>query len=447
MKGASMKRTASRQPPIASGISSYAPFLAAVKNRIRAAQVKATFAANAELIHLYWDIGCAIAAMQEKEGWGAGVIPRLARDIANDLPEVKGFSERNLKYMIRFAREYGARPIVQQAVAQLPAPAKVQQPVAQMSGDQFGQPAITQLPISPQAVAKLPDGEIVPQAAAQLAASDDVAILQQLVAQLPWGQNVILLDRVKDLRARRWYVEQTIAHGWSRSALALQISSRAHEQRGKAVHNFHATLPPPQSDLAAQVLKDPYIFDFLTLAEPFRERELELGLLREVEKFLLELGQGFAFVGRQYHLEVGEDEFYLDLLFYHLRLRSFVVVDLKRGPFKAEYAGKMNFYCNVVDDRLRHPDDQPTIGIILCQDKNRIVAEYALKGVKKSIGVSEYQITRALPREFESSLPTVEQMETELARLLAPKKTEPGMTRTRKSPSVKSVVKRKAGKK
>jgi len=176
-----------------------------------------------------------------------------------------------------------------------------------------------------------------------------------------------------------------------------------------------------QSELAAQVLKDPYIFDFLTLAEPFRERELELALLDQVQKFLIALGQRFAFVGRQFHLEVGADDYYLDLLFYHLRLHCFVIVDLKRGPFKAEYAGKMNFYCNVVDDRLCHPEDQPTIGLILCQDKNRIVAEYALKGVKKAIGVSDCQLTRALPKKFKSSLPTVEQMETELARLTARK--------------------------
>jgi predicted nuclease of restriction endonuclease-like (RecB) superfamily len=257
----------------------------------------------------------------------------------------------------------------------------------------------------------------VQQAVAQLTGSDDLAILQQLVAKLPWGQNVILLDKVNDLSARLWYAQQTVTHGWSRSILALQIKSGAHARAGKAVHNFHATLPPPQSDLAAQVLKDPYIFDFLTLAEPFRERELELALLDQVQKFLLELGQGFAFVGRQYHLEVADDDFYLDLLFYHLRLRCFVVVDLKKGPFKAEYAGKMNFYCNVVDDRLRHAEDKPTIGLILCQDKNRIIAEYALKGVKKAIGVSEYQLTRALPKAFRSSLPTVEEMETELTKL------------------------------
>ena len=393
------------------GLSGYAPFLGAVKNRIRAAQVKATLAANAELIHLYWDIGRAIAAMQQKEGWGAGVIPRLARDITNDMPEVKGFSERNLKYMIRFAREYGPRPIVQQPVAQLPAPAKRPTASAQLPSSE----------LLPQAAAKLNPLGIVQTFSAQLLLHDDLTKVQQLVAQLPWGQNVILLDRVKDLRARLWYVQQTITHGWSRSVLALQIGSRAYEQRGKAVHNFHATLPPPQSDLAAQVLKDPYIFDFLTLAEPFRERELELALLDQVQKFLLELGQGFAFVGRQYHFEVGGDDFYLDLLFYHLRLRCFVVVDLKRGPFKAEYAGKMNFYCNVVDDKLRHADDQPTVGLILCQDKNRIVAEYALQGVKKAIGVSEYELTRALPKKFRSSLPSVEEMETELTKLTAPK--------------------------
>ncbi len=377
-------------------LAGYAPFLKAVKDRIRVAQVRATLSANAELIHLYWDIGRAIDAMQKKEGWGAGVIPRLARDISNDMPAVKGFSERNIGRMIAFAREYGARPILPQPVAKLP------------PSD-----------ILPHAVAELVSSEIGPIVSAQLGTSDDLTKVQRLVAQLPWGQNVILFEKVKDLRARLWYVLQTIEHGWSRSILALQIQSAAHTRAGKAVHNFRATLPPPQSDLAEQVLKDPYIFDFLTIAEPFRERELELALLDQVQRFLLELGQGFAFVGRQHHLDVGGDDFYLDLLFYHLRLRCFVIVDLKRGPFKPEYAGKMNFYCSVVDDRLRNADDKPTVGIILCQDKNRIVAEYALKGVEKAIGVSEYRLTRALPKAFRSSLPTVEQMESELTRLTA----------------------------
>ena len=261
------------------GLSGYAPFLGAVKDRIRAAQVRATLSANAELIYLYWDIGRAITAMQEEEGWGAGVIPRLAQDIANDIPNVKGFSERNLKYMIRFAREYGPRPIVQQPVALLQ-DTKVQ-PISPQAAAQLETPNI-----SPQPVAKLAVPAHltkVQQLAAQLTGSDDLAILQQLVAQLPWFHHIILMEKVKDLRARLWYAQQTITHGWSRSILALQIKNNAHARAGKAVHNFHATLPPPQSDLAAQVLKDPYIFDFLTLTEPFRERELELALLDQVQ--------------------------------------------------------------------------------------------------------------------------------------------------------------------
>ncbi len=379
-----LKRTVAVKP---TGLTGYAPFLGTIKGRIRAAQVRAALSANAELIALYWDIGRAIDTMQKKEGWGAGVIPRLAKDIANDMPEVKGFSERNIKRMLAFSREY---------------------------------PAMNS--IVPQAVAQLPSPEIASQSRAPSIVADDLTKVHQLVAQLPWGHHVILIEKVKNLRTRLWYMQQTLEGGWSRNILSMQIDSQAYERTGKAVHNFHAVLPPPQSDLAEQTLKDPYIFDFLTLASPFRERELELALLDQVQKFLLELGQGFAFVGRQHHLDVGEDDFYLDLLFYHFRLRCFVVVDLKRGAFKAEYAGKMNFYCNVVDDRLRHPDDQPTIGLILCQDKNHIVAEYALKGVQKAIGVSEYQLTRELPKKFKSSLPTVEQMEAELTRLTAPKK-------------------------
>jgi predicted nuclease of restriction endonuclease-like (RecB) superfamily len=248
---------------------------------------------------------------------------------------------------------------------------------------------------------------ISPPAVAKSSADQDTAIGQPLVAQLPWAHNVLLMQKVKDLSARLWYMRQTLAQGWSRNVLALMIDSGAHLRQGQAIPNFDRQLPPPQSDLAAQAIKDPYIFDFLTLEEPFHERELETGLLVHVEKFLLKLGQGFAFVGRQYHLDVGEDDFYIDLLFYHLRLRCFVVVDLKRGSFKAEHAGKMNFYCNVVDDRLRHATDQPTIGLILCQDKNRLVAEYALKGVNKAIGISEYRLTRALPARLRNYLKTV----------------------------------------
>ncbi len=224
----------------------------------------------------------------------------------------------------------------------------------------------------------------------------------------------LLMEKVKNLGQRLWYMEQTLANGWSRDVLSVMIKSNAHQRQGQAITNFERLLPAPQSDLVQQTLKDPYIFDFLTLQEPFHERELETSLLHQLERFLLELGQGFAFVGRQVHLDLGSDDFYIDLLFYHLKLRSFVVIDLKKGKFKPEYAGKMNFYLSVVDDKLRHKADEPSIGLILCQDRNQIVAEYALRGVDTPIGISEYDLTRALPVNLRSALPTVEEIEAEL---------------------------------
>jgi predicted nuclease of restriction endonuclease-like (RecB) superfamily len=205
-----------------------------------------------------------------------------------------------------------------------------------------------------------------------------------------------------------------VQHGWSRSVLLAQIESAAHRRVGRSTTNFASRLPPPDSDLVQQTLKDPYIFDFLTLADGFQERELETALVAHLEKFLLELGQGFAFDGRQYHLDLGGQDFYIDLLFYHLKLRCFVVIDLKRGDFKPEYAGKMNFYCNVVDDHLRHSGDAPTIGLILCQKANRVLAEYALRGMDKPIGISAFELTRALPSDLQSSLPSIEAIEQAL---------------------------------
>jgi predicted nuclease of restriction endonuclease-like (RecB) superfamily len=231
-----------------------------------------------------------------------------------------------------------------------------------------------------------------------------------------WAHNVILIQKIKDLPTRLWYARQVIEHGWSRDSLMVQIKNRAHERQGGAVTNFSDTLPDVHASLAQGLLKDPYLFDFFTLEEPFHERELETGLLAHIEKFLIELGRGFAFVGRQYPLVVSDREFYLDLLFYHLHLRCFVVVDLKKGDFKPEYAGKMNFYCSVVDDQLRKPQDAPTLGLILCQTKDRILAEYALRDIHKPIGIADYELTRALPKEFASSLPSIEAIEAELSR-------------------------------
>jgi predicted nuclease of restriction endonuclease-like (RecB) superfamily len=240
--------------------------------------------------------------------------------------------------------------------------------------------------------------------------------VQQVVAQIPWGHNVRILDHVKDPVERAWYARSAIEHGWSRNVLVLQIESGLHRRQGKAQTNFTAALPAPQSDLARQVLKDPYNFDFLTLAERSRERELESGLLEHLRKFLLELGVGFAFVGSQYPIEVGGQEFRIDLLFYHLKLRCFVVIDLKMRAFKPEYAGKMNFYLSAVDDLLRHKDDQPSVGLILCKSKNAVVAEYALRDTSKPIGISGFRVTEALPSDLKGSLPSIKELEDEFGR-------------------------------
>ena len=357
-----------RSVPLVS--ANYATLLGDIKQRVRYGQTRAVLAVNAELIRLYWDIGALIHARQQREGWGAGVIPRLARDLHNELPEEKGFSERNIKRMLAFYREYPYLEFVPQAVAQMEPDPKV-----------------------PQAAAHFPI---------------------DLIQAIPWGHHTELMAKVKDLPTRHWYMQACLANGWSRNILVMQIEVAAHQRQGRATTNFASRIPLPDSDLVQQTLKDPYLFDFLTLASGFHERELETGLIAHLEKFLLELGQGFAFVGRQYHLDVGDQDFYVDLLFYHLKLRCYVVIDLKRGDFKPEYAGKMNFYCSVVDDRLRHESDRPTIGLILCQQPNRVLAEYALRGMDKPIGVSSFELTRALPESLESSLPTIEEIEREL---------------------------------
>ncbi len=329
--------------------------LGEIKARIQQAQARAVLSVNAELVRLYWDIGQMIDTRQRQEGWGAGIIPRVARELHNELPEEKGFSERNLKYMIRLYREYAKLPIVQQPAAQLSprgSSPKVQQPAAQ-------------LPSTPN----------LNQATTKSDPSD-----ASILWSIPWFHHIVLLEKVKKLPDRLWYMAETLLNGWSRNVLTLMIQSEAHLRKGKAITNFDRLLPAPQSDLVRQALKDPYIFDFLTLQEPFHERELETNLLHQFERFLLELGRGFAFVGRQIRMEVGDRDFYIDLVFYHFSLRRYVVIDLKKGEFKPEYAGKMNFYLAVVDDKLRHSADAPSIGLILRQDRNHIIAEYALRG-------------------------------------------------------------------
>jgi predicted nuclease of restriction endonuclease-like (RecB) superfamily len=387
-----MKRTRSLLPP------SYAPLLAELKSRVRSAQVKAALTVNRELIRLYWQIGRAILQAQQAEGWGAKVVERLAKDLAAEFPEMSGFSYTNLMRMRAFAGAYDAITILPQPVGELRATGAggeiLPQPVGELSASkdrQGGRPDPSRLEHTPADVPPEP------------------------LTLLPWGTNIILLERVKDPTTRLWYAQQAVANGWSRAVLTVQIESRLHRRSGKAITNFDRTLPPGQSDLAKAVLKDPYTFDFLTLGLAAHERDLERGLVEHV----LELGAGFAFVGRQVHVEVGDEDFYLDLLFYHLRLRCFVVVDLKMEPFEPEFAGKMNFYLSVVDDRMRHRDDAPTIGLLLCKDaKNRLKVEYALRDVKKPIGVAAWQtrLVEALPKKLRGSLPTIEELERELNR-------------------------------
>lgn len=358
---------------------SYTGLLSDIKARIQSAQTRAVLAVNAELVQLYWEIGQTLDERQEAEGWGAAVIPRLARDLHNEMPEVKGFSERNFKRMLAFYRAY---PFL---------------------GEQV-----------PPAVALLPAGESLEKVPPVVAQIPNALLPAALLRAVPWAHHLVLMEKVKDHSIRLWYMQAVLEHGWSRNVLLMQLQTEAHLRQGKAASNFALRLPAPQSDLVQQALKDPYVFDFLTLDEPFHERELETGLVRHLEKFLLELGQGFAFLGRQYPLSAAGQDFYLDLLFYHVRLRCYLVIELKRGAFKPEYAGKMNFYLNVVDEQLRHPEDAPTIGLILCQEHNRILAEYALRGVDKPIGVSAFELTKALPATLQSALPSIEQIESEL---------------------------------
>ncbi|MCC8368520.1 MAG: PDDEXK nuclease domain-containing protein [Rickettsia endosymbiont of Oxypoda opaca] len=244
----------------------------------------------------------------------------------------------------------------------------------------------------------------------------DVEFVQQVAAQLPWFHIVILLDKVKDNQHRIFYMKKTVEYGWSRSVLTTQIELELHKRQGQAITNFQSKLTYPHSDLAHYTLKDPYVFDFLSVGNEAHEREVEKELTKHIEKFLIELGAGFAFVGRQYHLEVGKQDFYIDLLFYHLKLRCFVVIELKDKDFKPEYAGKMNFYLSAVDDLLKHPNDNPSIGLILCKSKNNILAEYTLRDMSKPIGLAEYKITENLPQEIKKELPTIEELEAELAK-------------------------------
>jgi predicted nuclease of restriction endonuclease-like (RecB) superfamily len=328
----------------------YRLWLEHVKTTIRSAQIKAALTVNENMIRMNWDLGKMIDDKIQNAQWGEGIITHISSDLKAEFPNLTGFSRDNLYFMLRFYRFY-----------------------------QRAEP-----------------------------------IVEQLVQQIPWGHNILIFRKVKTIDLATFYVKETIQNNWSRSVLDIQLDTKLHLRQGHAITNFDKTLPSPQAELAQETLKDPYIFDFLTMTTDLHELDLERQLTDQIIKFLLELGNGFAFIGRQYPLKIGEKEYALDLLFYHIRLRCFVAVDLKMRDFEPEYAGKMNFYLSAVDDLLKHETDSPSIGVILCKSKNRFEVEYALRDLNKPIGVSGWILTEKLPDNLKSSFPTTEQLEQEL---------------------------------
>ena len=369
--------------------SEYRDWLKDLKQRVRQAQVKAAVQVNTALLTFYWELGAEIVERQKSAKWGSGFLKQLSADLMSEFPDMKGFSYRNIRYVRGWYLFYseGASNLAT-ACCQIG-----QQLVAQS-------PKLEKIKIAKQPVAQLEPTPIVPQAVAQL-------------LQIPWSHNLVIISKCKNVTEALYYVNKTIEHNWSRNVLTHQVESGLYQREGKAVTNFAEALPAPQSDLAQQLIKDPYCFDFLTLTQDYNERELEKALTDHITKFLLELGAGFAFVGRQKGLQVGGRDFFLDLLFYHTTLHCYVVIELKTGEFEPEYAGKLNFYLKAVDEQLRGEMDEPTIGILLCKSRNRVVVEYALSDIQKPMGVSEYELTRALPDSLKPSLPSIEELEAE----------------------------------
>jgi predicted nuclease of restriction endonuclease-like (RecB) superfamily len=339
----------------------YKVFIQDIKQRIQAAQIKAAVTVNREMLSLYWDLGLSIIEKQKLSAWGDGFIKQMSKDLQEEFPEMKGFSERNLKYMRQWVQFWSGHAAL-----------------ASGAEHEFGQQLVAQ------------------------------------ITQIPWGQNLMVLGKARSHDEALFYVQKTMENNWSRSVLLHQIEGQLFERTGKAIDNFKATLPTPHSDLARETIKNPYTFDFLTIREKHDEKELEDALVQHITQFLLELGAGFAYLGKQYKLEVEGDTFFIDLLFYHTRLHCYVVVELKTVKFQPEFAGKLNFYVSAVDSQVKSPEDNPTLGILICKSKKNTVVEYALRDIQKPIGVSEYTLTQALPESFKSSLPSIAEIEAEL---------------------------------
>lgn len=363
-----------------SSMPEYTLWLKEIKEKIKRTQVRAALAASRELILFYWDLGESISRKLQENTWGNKVIDQLSKDLASECPGIQGFSRTNLYYTRKFYDYFST----------------------------FSESEV----IIPREGGQMKN-EIVPQAGVQTVPP----VIHLIGGHLPWSHIKIILDKINDHQETLFYIHETIENGWSRDVLALQIKSDLYSRQGKAITNFQITLPEPQSDLAQQTIKDPYSFDFLTLTKPYNEQDIENQLISHITKFLLELGKGFAFVGRQYHLEVGESDYYLDLLFYHIKLKCYVVVELKNTKFIPEYAGKLNFYLSAVDSLLKSATDNPTIGILLCRDRNKIETEFALRDINKPMGVSEFTLTETLPENLKGSLPTIEEIESDFENL------------------------------
>jgi predicted nuclease of restriction endonuclease-like (RecB) superfamily len=354
----------------------YTNWIQELKHKIKIAQLKASIAVNQEMILLYWDIGKSIVEKQNEFAWGSKVVEQMAKDLKNELPDTNGFSRTNLFAMRKFYLFYMNSELVHQLGGQL-------EKAALANNSELIQPAVGQLEQN------------------------------TILCEIPWRHHVTILGKCNNTKAAKFYIEQTIQNNWSRNVLEMQMESKLIDRLGNSINNFEATLPKLQSDLAKETIKDPYKFDFLTLEADVQELELEKNLTDNITKFLLELGKGFAFVGRQYPLKIGKKERKLDLLFYHLKMHCFVVIDLKMGEFEPEYAGKMNYYLSAVDNLLKTDQDHPSIGIILCKSKDSCEVEYALRDMKKPIGISEFSFSE-LPQNIQNNLPTVEELENEL---------------------------------
>jgi predicted nuclease of restriction endonuclease-like (RecB) superfamily len=408
-------------------------FIHAVGSEIEQAQVRLIVAANAQMLFHYWKVGNYILYHQQQHGWGSKIIKQLAKAIRFNYPEKKGYSERNLTYMCQFARTYPLsvlRSFIDTDVRlSVPNIQNVTNEVLKLNDKQFTQELTAQmqstdcqsLEFTQEAPAQIQDVEKTVSAIYRMGIMKiEKIFLNSPVARINWASQMVILDGSLPLGIGYWYMKQSVEMGWSSNVLKIQIETNLYSRQisNNKVNNFTSTLPAPQSDLANYLLKDPYIFDLAGTKEKADERDIEEQLVKHVTRYLLEMGNGFAFVARQKHFQVGNSDFYADLILYSIPLHAYIVVELKATPFKPEYAGQLNFYINVVDDKLRGENDNKTIGLLLCKGKDEVVAQYALTGYDQPIGISDYQLSKAIPENLKSALPSIEEVEEELTSLL-----------------------------